>query len=118
MQLVWTVAGSLSERTSVLPVYRLDGDYLPTRLTARIGTAAQNSVEATPIVFDVNDDGVSIFSVKPTIGPGQVATDTTLFGTQPAFMLKDSLVTLDIDSLAEGEQPADLTVILDLQEEV
>ena len=116
MQLVWTVAGRLSEQTSVLPVYRLDADYLPTRFWAKIGTAAQSSIEPNPIVFDINDDGVSIFSVKPSIVGGQVVLDSTLFGEQPAFMLKDSLVTFDIDSLAEGEQPADLTVILDLEE--
>ena len=107
--LTWIVVGQVNPKTSLLPVYRLPGRFRPTEMWARVEDAQGNSF----VTFDVNDDGVSIFDVEPSIAPGQQELRTRHFQTTGlAKMEKDSHITLDIDH--GGGQ--NLTVHLYLEE--
>jgi len=118
----WHIAGVLSE-TGVVDTdvhgdaYRMDKDYHPIEAWIRVKTASQG-VEGTGITVDINDDGVSIFAEgqEPTL-PDNTTEDTCVNFTSLAMVIaKDSVVTLDVDSVGIEYPGKDLIVELTLEE--
>lgn len=109
-QLIWSVSGQIEPKTSVLPVYKLDGDYVPVRFWARRETPGGSLDQIA--LMDVNDDGTSIFTNRPGFHPAANEVEDDQIANNVATIAKDSLVTLDVD-VGGGE---DLTVYLDLDE--
>ena len=107
----WYIDGTISRsKTEVGGTYLLDGDYVPewVHITARL--AGQGSA---PLVIDINDDGVSIFTYKPALTEAQTSHKWT---TIPGDTMREgSLVTLDIDETFNELACRDLTVELGLR---
>lgn len=117
--LSWHIPGVLSE-TGVVEVntgieYTLDKNYVPSRVILRLKTAGASDGDSCTI--DINDDGVSIFDVNPTIGQGLTEVVWSSFDDALIQLKKDSVITLDIDSVSGVTSGADLTVQLDLVED-
>lgn len=117
MILTWHIPGVLSEtgvvETNTGVEYTLDRDYVPVRVLLRLKKAGASDEFCT---VDINDDGVSIFDINPTIGQGLLSTSWTAFDDALTVLEKDSVITLDIDSISEKTSGSDLTVQLDLIE--
>ena len=108
--LTWYVPTPLEAGTNQRETYRLDGDYLPVRAWVHLREAPTGTGK---LVVDINVDGVSAFSVQPTLLRHDTDTEETAFsGVQ---FSKDALITLDIDELPDGEKGKDMTVGLELE---
>ncbi len=112
--LVWYISGVLSNNVQGAnrsTEYVLDDDYVPVRVSLRQKEAQAGDAN----IIDINDDGVSIFgSVKPAINQGLLASDSEVFDSALTVMLKDSVVTLDVDQISGSTPGKDLTVQLEL----
>jgi hypothetical protein len=112
--LVWYIPGVLSnnvEGINISTEYTLDKDYVPVRVTLR----QKEAQSGEPNVFDINDDGVSLFGdVKPSINQGLKDTEWTVFASNLTVIQKDSVITLDADQISGATPGKDLTVQLDL----
>ena len=116
--LTWHIPGVLSE-TGVVDSntgieYTLDKNYSPDRVILRLKTVGAS--DGASCTIDINDDGVSIFDVNPTIGQGLSEVVWSSFDDALTYLKKDSVVTLDIDQVSGKLSGADLTVQLDLVE--
>jgi len=106
----WYIDGNISRsKTEVGGTYYLDADYCPewVNMTCRIA-----GVGSTSMVIDINDDGTSIFSDRPTLTEKQVEKKWTTIPRTP--MREHSLITLDIDQIFSVDTCRDLTVELGL----
>jgi len=107
----WYMDGNISRsKVEVGGTYLLDADYVPAwvHITARI--AGRGS---TPLVVDINDDGVSIFDDRPALTEYQTEKKWT---TIPEDTLReDSIITCDIDQIFNEDTCRDLTVELGLR---
>ena len=121
--LTWYIKGGLSPLINVGPAYRLTEDYVPISIsidTREPVTRKIQSKASTPTrtVFDINDDGVSIFSSNPEL----IENETYSFEETPAAfnraltLEKGSWITLDIDSVGENSPGEDVSVQLELEE--
>lgn len=115
----WFVGGSLAKAAEGLSgagmgqSYVLDADYFPRALRLYQTEAPQGSA----VVYDILDDGVSIFADKPQMDAGAKAKDEDTFNvTGEVMMAKDSVVTLSLVSGGVKGVGRDLTVELDLEE--
>ena len=117
MWLTWYIAGELSERDVKGPdrgmIYRLDRDYFP----KRVFMACRGLTTGVPLIIDINDDGTSIFTdgVRASVSPVRGTSETTHFGTAKTRILKDSLITLDVDQVSPISSGRELTVQLELE---
>ena len=107
----WYMDGTIARaKTEVGGTYILDADYAPewVNLTVRmVGHGGQ------PLVVDINDDGVSIFTDRPALTEYQTEHRwTTIPGDT---MREDSIVTCDIDQDFDELACRDLTVELGLR---
>lgn len=110
MKLRWYIDGNISRsKTQVGGTYVLDADYKPIRvdITARLSGVGGNTV------IDINDDGVSIFDSNPALSEYQTskAWTTIPFNT----LRKNSVITLDIDSVNTQDTIRDLTVEMEVE---
>ena len=110
--LTWFVRGVLANNsvgTNVGEEYVLDADYVPERVVLRSSTGVGT------ITIDINDDGETIFNgVNPSVGQGlREALWDVFLETQP-YLLKDSIITLDVDSVSSSVAGANLTINLEL----
>jgi len=116
--LTWHIPGVLSETGVVegntLTEYTLDKDYEPERVILRLKTPGDSS--GTSCTIDINDDGVSLFDINPTIGQGLTSVIRDSFGKTITALEKDSVITLDVDSVSPTRSGSDLTIQLDLVE--
>jgi len=110
--LTWYIDGQLAVGTNQRETYRLDGTYLFARVWVHLKRAPTGS---NPLILDINVDGETIFTVRPTI-----QRDETEYLEDRAFrpvpVNTGSLVTLDIDQVGSAEQGMGMTVGLDLEE--
>ena len=111
--LTWYIAGVLSIKgahTNVREEYVLDADYVPVgwRLRQKVAQAG----DAT--IVDINDDGVSIFSLRPAINQGILDSEGVAFLSTLTVMEEGSVITLDIDQVSGTTPGSDLTVHLEL----
>lgn len=104
----WYIDGIVSRsKTEVGGTYRLDNDYYPIEvsLTCRVaGTGTEGTV------IDINDDGESIFTTKPSLLPHNTQKVWSTVGHN--VIREGSIITLDIDSINNLSQCRDLTVEL------
>ncbi len=109
-ELVWHINGPASIKTDVGPAYRIRGAYRPVEVWARM----RDSGILSKLTFDINDDGVSLFTTPPSFNnDGAQASLFRIFKPEGADAIEDSsVVTLDIDS--KGGH--DVTIILYLEE--
>ena len=105
--LIWNVPGSVGPGTNINETYLLDRDYTPVRAWIRLGTAVGGS---TPLIVDINVDGTSIFTLRPTMLRGNTDIEENAFAS--VQFSRDSIVTLDVDQI--GESSYNMTVGLDL----
>ena len=97
--------------TNISTEYVLDDDYIPVRCVIRQKEAQAGDAN----IFDINDDGVSIFpSVKPSINQGVLETIWEAFLDTLTYMKKDSVVTLDADQISGTVPGAYLSVHLEM----
>jgi len=115
--LTWYISNVLSnnvEGTNVSTEYVMDADYVPVRVILRQKTAQGG--DAT--IIDINDDGTSIFgTLKPSLSQGVASAEWTVFESSLAAILKDSVITLDVDQVSGTTPGADLTVQLELDKD-
>jgi len=114
MILRWYIDGNIARvKTEVGGVHTLDKDYTPesVEMTVRIA-----GVGSTPMILDINDDGVSIFeyAYRPAITENQTEHKWTTI--QPNVMREGSKITLDIDQIFSMDTARDLTVELTINE--
>lgn len=94
--------------------YILDRDYSPRVLRVH----ARRAPDATDLQIDIKDDGVSIFTNRPSLQKGENTQDwwedfkTT--GNEPAVMEKYSVITFDVTQPAGAKG---ITVSLELKAE-
>ncbi len=114
----WHEPGVMSETnvvgTNTKEAYTTDKDYVPERVILRLKTPG--ATDGDSLTIDINDDGVSIFDVNPTIGQGLTEMIVTSFKSTLVQINKDSVLTLDIDQVSGTTPGNDLTVQLDLAE--
>ena len=107
----WYIDGIISRpKVEVGGTHILDGDYAPewVHTTARIaGKGSQ------PLVIDINDDGVSLFTERPALPENQTEKRWTTVSGNP--IREDSIITLDIDQGYNELACRDLTVELKLR---
>ena len=111
--LVWYIPGVLSENVQGVNVsteFVLDDDYAPGRVLLRQKEA--QSGDAT--IIDINDDGTSIFSLRPAINQGLLETEWDVFDSTITRLEKDSVITLDVDQVSGTKPGKSLTVQLEL----
>ena len=119
--LTWHLPGSVADHagSDVDAAFVADRNYSALALTTRLKTAVSASVDEVKVgsdllILDINDDGVSIFSLLPTISDTLTDHDDT-----EAFVgdviRKGSVLTLDVDQAGPGAR--DLTVSLELEAE-
>ena len=106
----WYMDGNISrDKVEVGGTYLLEDDYVPewVHITARLAGKG-----ATPMVVDINDDGISIFDTKPALTESQTEKKWT---TIPGNTLREgSIITCDIDQVFSEDTCRDLTVELGL----
>ena len=106
-------AGShdLKSRRGGAARFRVNRRYKPVEVRLSLGSAPED----TQLIIDINDDGESIFDVRPSLVKGQDYRRWTTFKIATPTRIEDgSFLTLDIDETAGGA--AALTVELDLEE--
>ena len=109
----WHIPGVLSE-TGVKDTdvkgnaYKLDRDYIPVECWVRLKSAPSGMT----LIIDINDDGTSIFSERPVMTDNQLDEVFNTFASPHLSMLKDSIVTLDIDQVSNSNPGEDLVVEL------
>jgi len=107
----WYIDGNIARtKTQVGGTHQLDADYRAKRInmTCRI---ASSGVIATGI--DILDDGVSILEYMPSLNAG--LTHKTWTTIPQTILRKNSVMTLDIVSIADQDTCRDLTVELELE---
>lgn len=113
--LVWFIDNDdvLRAGSNVGAEYVLDDDYVPVRVTMSQKTAPTSGDD--PTVIDINYDGTSVFgsNSQPSVGQGITRTEYEVFDETLAYLEKDALITLDIDSVGAAAGRA-LTVALEL----
>ena len=88
-----------------------DGDYFPRAMRIYLDSAPYDR----PVVVDVQDDGVSIFTAKPQVDKGTVFKEHDSFRDTGESKIEElSVLTLDIPH--SGQDARNLTVELDLEE--
>ncbi len=97
------------EQSDVGPAYRLRGVYRPVEVWARTRES-----HLSRLTFDINDDGVSLFTTPPAFNnDGAQSHLYRIFKPEGVDSIADSsVITLDIDN--KGGQ--DITIILYLEE--
>lgn len=114
--LTWHIAGGLGQqappKVDVGPAYYMDADYRPVLVWLRVKGDAPSGAG---VIIDINDDGVSIFTNRPTLLDGQTSRATTTFAAFPAVIEEDSIVTLDLDSVSTSKPGSDLSIELHLE---
>jgi hypothetical protein len=112
----WFISGVLSN--SIVgaqgEAFKLDKNYRASDTWLRVKTASQG-VRGTGLAIDINDDGTSIYSERPNLPDNTQSITSDTFA--PAVLLKDSVITLDIDSVGVEYAGFDLTVELTLEED-
>ncbi len=113
----WHIAGVLSE-TGVTDTdvqgnaYRMERDYRVLDTWVRVKRVPTGD---TGVRIDINDDGSSIYTTKPTIPSGSQEITSNAFSTVVLF--EGSVITLDVDQVGSGYPGKDLVVELYLEEE-
>ncbi|KKK89984.1 hypothetical protein LCGC14_2727620 [marine sediment metagenome] len=113
----WHIEGVLYE-TGVIDTdvkgnaYRLDRDYRPIDTWVRAKRVPTGDLG---IQIDINDDGTSIYRTEPVIPSGSQEITSNAFSA--AVLLKDSVITLDVDRVGSGYSGKDLVIELYLDEE-
>lgn len=117
-QFTWTIPGS----ASAIPNISFELEATATLSWDSVKLRAKTAAAGAATVFDINLNGISIFSTPPRIaagastGGGSAVFDTGTHGTSDQFAAGDVL-TLDCDSV--GATPAaDVTVILICKQKV
>lgn len=111
--LVWYIAETLSNNVqgeNVGTEYIADEDYVPAKCRLRQKTAQAG--DAT--IIDINDDGVSIFSIRPAVNQGLLEGAEGVFDSTLTFIAKGSVITLDVDQVSGTTPGSGLTVQLEL----
>lgn len=121
MQLVWHSQGSRAGQTDVLPAYRLESDARPVEVWARRDDTGEplTNLETGKVVllqdyFDINADGVSIFTDgRPFFREGEAEMFYAHFAklNEPSVIDAGCVVTLDFDDSIG----TNLTIILYLE---
>ena len=103
----WFIAGEQGKIAQEIGgTHILDADYVP----VRVHLSLQKETKGTrPLKIDITDDGTSIFVEKPALNAQKEKVFTTI--TQEV-MLKDSIIKLNRDQVANIDPGADLTVEL------
>lgn len=115
----WHIAGVLSE-TGVKDTdvqgnaFRMEKNY---RVLDTWMSVKEISTGDLGIQIDINDDGVSIFNTEPTIPSGSLRITSNAFLSKGLVLLKESVITLDVDQVGSGYPGKDLVVELYLEEE-
>ena len=107
-QFVLRKSGILAAATNVAEYYRVPYNCSIDEVQVHVGTAPL--VQA--IIIDINDDGTTIFTTqanRPSIGAG---TNDATSGTPDGGtnVLRDSVITVDVDQVGIGTLGSDLTV--------
>lgn len=111
MVLRWYIDGNIARaKTEVGGVYTLDANYVP--VAVDISVRVPGTGES--MILDINDDGTSIFTYRPSLTENQTEHRWTTIPEN--VMRKGSKVTLDIDSVFGTDTARDLTVELLLEE--
>ena len=90
----------------------------PSKIAVVIGPGGKqirSIIEETGVAIDINDDGSSIYTTKPTIPSGSQEITSNAFSTVVLF--EGSVITLDVDQVGSGYPGKDLVVELYLEEE-
>lgn len=99
------------EGVNISTEFVLDDDYVPVRCLVRQKEAQAGGAN----IFDINDDGVSIFGdVKPAINQGLLSTEFDVFSPTLTYLEKDSVITVDADQISDTTPGGYLTVHLEL----
>lgn len=108
----WYIDGNISTaKVEVGGTYRIEGDWKPVKVSMTCRVACEGT---SGTVIDINDDGVSIFSTRPSLLPYNTEKVWTTINQNT--IRDDSIITLDIDSIASSAPCRDLTVELFLEE--
>lgn len=112
--LTWHIPGVLSEsgvaEANTLTQYIADEDYVPKKVWILQKTAPSGGLTT----IDINDDGTSLFTTNPSLPADMTTAEWTTFNTALLSIKKDSVLTLDVDSVSSATPGADLTVHLEL----
>jgi len=106
----WYIDGNISRaKTQVGGTYKLEADYIPVRVIMTCRIPGKGLI---PTELDIMDDGVSIFSSKPSL----LNNDTEKVWTtvEANAMREGSVIRLDIIGVASEDTIRDLTVELEL----
>ncbi len=114
----WHIDGVLSESgvedTDVHGnAFQMERNYRTVNTWGRVKSVATG---ATGIQFDINVDGVSIFTTPPTIPSGSQEITSNAFISDGLTLLEGSVITLDVDQVGSGYPGKDLVVELYLEE--
>jgi hypothetical protein len=90
------IPGTLATGTDLAKTFYAPTNLCPISVDARVKTAG--TTNAT--VFDVNDDGVTIITTKPSIASGTTSDLDNTVDSPTTAIAKDSLITIDIDSVS------------------
>ena len=78
------------------------------------GSLSTASTGATPVEFDVNVDGTSIFTTEPTFDPNETTTQTAatagVLSGSVAMVGDDSVITIDVDAAGTGARGLKVTL--------
>ena len=111
--LVWHIPGVLSNNVvgnNVSTEYVLDDDYTAKRVILRQKVAQ----DGDSTIVDINDDGASLFTLRPGISQGLLSTEWNVFADPRVVLKKDSVITLDVDQVSGTTPGSGLTVSLEL----
>ena len=109
--LVHAGAHDVRDRRGGGAAFRVSAGYYPVEVRLMLDGASKNG----PVVVDVKDDGVSLFTASPQLDAGATyRTSKTFIETGRVKVEKDSVLTMDVTSA--GSSATALTVELDLEE--
>jgi len=91
--LTWYFENIDRDGTEQGPAYYMDADYVP----SAIRVLARRVADAGNLTFDIKDDGVTILARRGALVKGDASEpDAEEFPHNPATILADSVVTLDV----------------------
>lgn len=105
---VFRKAGTLSVTTNVGEYFRAGFACRITEVQVHVGTAPTGAA----LIVDVNDDGTTVFTTqgnRPQVADG-ANDDTSGTPDGGTSVVKDSVITIDVDQVGSGTAGADLTV--------